>query len=200
MISIAAPEVLPKENKHKRINSQRESISMKQPNFQNHMMVQVQPTTSQQVVSCYIEDSTEARQFEARNYKEAQTTNAKAALRDKNSRNLYSKLLSSESPRLRGGPAQSKSKKYRASNAYGPTNVTTTNKVASANVSDGSDFTSMVNMSGRGRLHSVAIQPTSFSKRLSEHEKVITSSQNSGGNISGLTTFNPQKPPNTPLK
>ena len=47
----------------------------------------------------------------------------------------------------------------------------------------------------------MAIQPTSFSKRLSEnHEKVITSSQNSGGNISGLTTFNPQKPPNTPLK
>ena len=104
MISLAAQEVLPKEKQHKRINSQRESISMKQPNFQNHMMVQVQPTTSQQVVSCYIEDSTEARQFETRNYKEAQTTNAKAALRDKNSRNLYNKLLSSESPRLRGGP------------------------------------------------------------------------------------------------
>lgn len=55
--------------------------------------------------------------------------------------------------------------------------------------------------SSRGRLHSVANKPSSFSKRLSDnHEKLITSSQNSGGNISGLTLVDAQKPPNTPLK
>lgn len=80
--------------------------------------------------------------------------------------------------------------------------------VASSNASDNGDcsnFTAMAaKASSRGRLQSVAIQPSSFSKRLSSQanieEKMITSSQNSGCNISGQTLVNPQKPPNTPLK
>ena len=78
--------------------------------------------------------------------------------------------------------------------------------VPSSNASDNSEsanFTALVSKANsRGRLQSVAIQPSSFSKRLSNtnDEKVITSSQNSGCNISGQTLINHQKPPNTPLK
>jgi len=61
--------------------------------------------------------------------------------------------------------------------------------VPSANVSDGSDLHCQVtNLNSRSRLKSVAIQPSAFSKRLSDaNDKMITSSQNSGGNLSGIT-------------